>query len=102
MLSAIEVPPVDPTRPCFLMSEVPVYSNLACRAQGLEGWLPLFRRPAGENCPFGPQRALPTETNDESGTSQSKSGTSVDLSNSGNLHFEPCMDASRLWSDLIS
>jgi len=28
-------------------------------------------------------RALPTETNVESGTSQSKRGTSVDLSNSG-------------------
>jgi len=31
------------------------------------------------------QRALPTETNVESGTSQSKSGTSVNLSNSGDL-----------------
>ena len=37
------------------------------------------------NCPLGslrsPQRALPTETKVESGTSQSKSGTSVNLSN---------------------
>ena len=31
-----------------------------------------------------PFRALPTETKVESGTSQSKSGTSVNLSNSGN------------------
>ena len=30
-----------------------------------------------------PQRALPTETNVESGTSQSKSGTSVSLNDSG-------------------
>jgi len=30
-----------------------------------------------------PQRALPTETKVESGMSQSKSGTSVNLSNSG-------------------
>jgi len=41
----------------------------------------------GENCPFGslrsPQRALPTETKVESGTSQSKSGTSLNFSNSG-------------------
>jgi len=42
-----------------------------------------------------PQRALPTETNVESGTSPSKSGTSVNLSKSGDLgqrevegHFE--------------
>ena len=38
-------------------------------------------------CPVGslhsPPRALPTETKVESGTSQSKSGTSVNLSNSG-------------------
>ena len=33
----------------------------------------------------GRQRALPTETKVESGTSQSKSGTSVNLSNSGEL-----------------
>ena len=32
---------------------------------------------------FIEQRALPTETKDESGTSQSKSGTSVNLSTSG-------------------
>ena len=32
-----------------------------------------------------PQRELPTETKVESGTSQSKSGTSVNLSNSGKL-----------------
>jgi len=32
---------------------------------------------------FSPQRALPTETKVESGTSQRKSGTSVNLSNSG-------------------
>jgi len=31
------------------------------------------------------QRALPTETNVESGTHQSKSGTSVKVSNSGDL-----------------
>ena len=41
----------------------------------------------GENCPFfslrSPHRALPTETTVESGTSQSKSGTSVNSSNSG-------------------
>jgi len=41
----------------------------------------------GENCPFGasrsPQRALPAETKVESGTSRSKSKTSVNLSNSG-------------------
>ena len=50
---------VDPTRPC---------------------WRDLS--------PFGslrsPPRALPTETKVESGTSQSKSGTSVNFSNSGN------------------
>jgi len=38
-------------------------------------------------CPFeslrSPQRALPTETDVESGMSQSKSGTSVNLSNNG-------------------
>jgi len=46
---------------------------------------PLFAR----HCPFGslrsPERALPTETNVESGTSQSKSGTSVNFSSSGDL-----------------
>ena len=33
--------------------------------------------------PFVPRRALPTETQVESGMSQSKSGTAVNLSNSG-------------------
>ena len=41
----------------------------------------------GDNCALGslrsPQRALPTETKLESGTSRSKSGTSVKLSNNG-------------------
>ena len=35
-------------------------------------------------CLRSPQRALPTETKVESGTSQDKSGTSVNLRNSGN------------------
>jgi len=35
-------------------------------------------------------RALPTETKVESGTSQSKSGTSVDFSNSGTPHGDTC------------
>ena len=42
--------------------------------------------PLRDNCPFGSLRspqALPTETKVESRTSQSKSGTSVNLSNSG-------------------
>jgi len=46
-------------------------------------------------CSFGslrrPQRALPTETKVESGTSQSKSGTSVNLSDSGK---QPCAPVS--------
>jgi len=37
--------------------------------------------------PIPSQRALPTETKVESGTSQSKSGTSVNLSNSGHLQY---------------
>ena len=41
----------------------------------------------GEKCPLGslriPQRALPTETQLERGMYQSKSGNSVNLSNSG-------------------
>jgi len=51
---------------------------------GLTLALCLKRRPphSGEG---GSGRALPTETNVESGTSQSKSGTSVNLSNSGEL-----------------
>ena len=36
-----------------------------------------------EGSPCIPQRALPTETKVESGTSQSKSETSVNFSNSG-------------------
>jgi len=43
----------------------------------------------GENCPFGslrsPQKGLPTETKVESGTSRSKSGTSLESRNSGCL-----------------
>ena len=46
--------------------------------------------------PFGslrsPQRALPTETKVESGTSQRKSGTSVNLSNSGTLRQVRVLD----------
>ena len=44
------------------------------------------------NCPLrslrSPQRALPAGINVEAGTSQSKSGTSVDLSNSGESRHE--------------
>ena len=40
-----------------------------------------LREPLNEPFPFA--RALPTETKVESGTSQSKNGTSVNLSNSG-------------------
>ena len=40
-------------------------------------------REAKERIPFASRRALPTETKVESGTSQTKSGTSVNLSNSG-------------------
>ena len=38
---------------------------------------------------MGFRRALPTEKKVESGTSQSKSGTSVELSNSGDLMALP-------------
>jgi len=60
------------------MSEVPLYSS---------GSMVLV--PAGrmrEMTGF-PLRALLTETNVESGTSQSKSGTSVNLCNSGNVRL---------------
>ena len=55
----------------FLMNEVPLYT------------LCLKRRPPHSR-EGGSARALPTETEVESGTSQCKSGTSVDLSDSGN------------------
>ena len=62
---------------------------------------------------FSPQRALPTEAKVKSGTSQIKSGTSVNLSNSGNfparcharrgkLVLKPSLDALSLRSNVIS
>ena len=42
-----------------------------------------------------PPRALPTETKVESGTSQSKSGTSVNLRNSGDLGFGEDVEEAR-------
>ena len=56
----------------------------ACRDRGGAGAALLIPR-WRELSPFGslrsPPRAMPTETKVESGTSQSKSGTSVNLSN---------------------
>jgi len=52
-------------------------------------WLAQMVSPDGL-IPFASRlpRALPTEKNDESGTSQSKSRTSVNLSNSGDLRSD--------------
>ena len=50
--------------------------------------LQLVRTRVTDSLCFSTARALPTETNVESGTSQSKSGTSVNSSNSGKLLHE--------------
>ena len=80
----------------FPMSEVPLYRSMSRSAEtstalkeGAQGLLSRDLARVDENCPFGslrsPQRALPTGTKVESGTSQSKSGTSVNLGNGGAL-----------------
>jgi len=64
------------------MGEVPLYVDAGIEEQTLSVcffWLVLFWY-----FHLSPQRALPTKTKVESGTSQSKSGTSVNLSNGGN------------------
>ena len=62
------------------MSEVPRYAHP--RSEVFRGSGRIYAK-LFEHSLCSPQTALPTETKVESGTSQSKSGTSVDLDNSG-------------------
>jgi len=80
---------LGPRKRKFLIGEVPLYTSLEAGAtsphSGLQRYFLNSLCFSTTVCPFGslrrPQRVLPTETKVESGTSQSKSGTSVNSSN---------------------
>ena len=63
---------------------IPFFCPLTRPGRGADPTRPCWRDLSPFSSLRSPQRALPTETNVESGTSQSESGNSVNLSDSGN------------------